>query len=156
MQAHDGSNRLRRHADGCRKICLAQWKDLHDERWDRRKLALPWLDRGLLVAVQSSSPTSSMLQERRRAEEAHRESEARYRILAARTHRLYNLNAALSEAVALDAVAKAALPRSRACARLRRLPHVVSARGIGHADAAWRLHRRSFRISRCRETTAIS
>src|SRR5262249_47166430 len=42
------------------------------------------------------------LQERRRAEEAHRESEARYRALAARSHRLYNLSAALSESVTLD------------------------------------------------------
>jgi|KBSMisStandDraft_5_1062788.scaffolds.fasta_scaffold03936_9 signal transduction histidine kinase/CheY-like chemotaxis protein len=54
------------------------------------------------------------LQERRRAEEAHRESEARYRILAARTHRLHNLSAALSEAVALDAVAKAVVRQGRA------------------------------------------
>jgi signal transduction histidine kinase/ActR/RegA family two-component response regulator len=53
------------------------------------------------------------LRERRRAEEAHRESEARYRVLAARTHRLYNLSAGLSEAVTLDAVAKAVVRQGR-------------------------------------------
>jgi signal transduction histidine kinase/CheY-like chemotaxis protein len=53
------------------------------------------------------------LQERRRAEEAHRESEARYRTLAARTHRLYSLSALLSEAVTLDAVARAVVRQGR-------------------------------------------
>ena len=53
------------------------------------------------------------LQERRRAEQAHRESEARYRVLAARTHRLYSLSVALSEAVTLDAVAKAVVRHGR-------------------------------------------
>jgi signal transduction histidine kinase/CheY-like chemotaxis protein len=53
------------------------------------------------------------LQERRRAEAAHRESEARYRALAARSHRLYNLSAALSESVTLDAVARAVVSQSR-------------------------------------------
>jgi signal transduction histidine kinase/ActR/RegA family two-component response regulator len=53
------------------------------------------------------------LQERRRAEEAHRESEARYRTLAARTHRLYSLSAVLSEAVTLDAVARAVVRQGR-------------------------------------------
>jgi signal transduction histidine kinase/CheY-like chemotaxis protein len=54
------------------------------------------------------------LQERRHAEEAHRETEARYRALAARTHRLYSLNAALSEAVTVDAVAKVVVRLGRA------------------------------------------
>jgi len=47
------------------------------------------------------------LRERQKAEEALRQSEARYRTLAARTTRLYTLSAGLSEAVTLDAVAKA-------------------------------------------------
>jgi K+-sensing histidine kinase KdpD len=46
------------------------------------------------------------IRERQRAEDALRESEARYRALAARTTRLYTLSAGLSEAVTLDAVAK--------------------------------------------------
>ena len=46
------------------------------------------------------------LRERQKAEEALRESEAKYRALAARTDRLYALSAGLSEAIALDAVAK--------------------------------------------------
>ncbi len=53
------------------------------------------------------------LQERRRAEEAHRESEARYRTLAARTRRLYSLSAALSEAITLEAVAMAVVRQGR-------------------------------------------
>src|SRR5262249_28357300 len=53
------------------------------------------------------------LQERRRAEQAHRESEARYRTLAARTQRLYSLSAALSEAITLDAVASAIVRHGR-------------------------------------------
>jgi K+-sensing histidine kinase KdpD/ActR/RegA family two-component response regulator len=46
------------------------------------------------------------LRERQKAEEALRLSETRYRGLAARTSRLYELNAALSEAVTIDEVAK--------------------------------------------------
>jgi K+-sensing histidine kinase KdpD/CheY-like chemotaxis protein len=46
------------------------------------------------------------LRERQKAEEALRESEAKYRALAARTDRLYALSAGLSEAITLDAVAK--------------------------------------------------
>ena len=47
------------------------------------------------------------LRERQKAEEALRQSEVRYRALAARTSRLYTLSAGLSEAITLDAVAKA-------------------------------------------------
>jgi K+-sensing histidine kinase KdpD/ActR/RegA family two-component response regulator len=47
------------------------------------------------------------LRERQKVEEALRLSETRYRGLAARTNRLYELNAALSEAVTMDDVAKA-------------------------------------------------
>jgi signal transduction histidine kinase len=46
------------------------------------------------------------IRERERAEAALRESEARYRALAARTTRLYTLSAGLSEAVTVDAVSK--------------------------------------------------
>jgi K+-sensing histidine kinase KdpD len=45
------------------------------------------------------------IRERQRAEDALRESEARYRALAARTTRLYTLSAGLSGAVTVDAVA---------------------------------------------------
>jgi signal transduction histidine kinase/ActR/RegA family two-component response regulator len=48
----------------------------------------------------------SDLRERQKAEEALRLSETRYRALAARTSRLYELSAGLSEAVTLDAVAR--------------------------------------------------
>ena len=48
----------------------------------------------------------SELHERQRVEAALRESEARYRVLAARTSRLYSLSAGLSESVTLDAVAR--------------------------------------------------
>ncbi|MGE3513356.1 MAG: ATP-binding protein, partial [Vicinamibacterales bacterium] len=46
------------------------------------------------------------LRERQRVEEALRECEAKYRGLAARTSRLYELSAGLSEAVTVDAVAR--------------------------------------------------
>jgi len=46
------------------------------------------------------------LRERQRAEELLRESEAKYRGLAARTNRLYELSAGLSEAITVSAVAK--------------------------------------------------
>ena len=46
------------------------------------------------------------IRERQRVEDALRESETRYRALAARTTRLYTLSAGLSEAVTLDAVVK--------------------------------------------------
>jgi signal transduction histidine kinase/CheY-like chemotaxis protein len=46
------------------------------------------------------------LRERQKVEGALRESEARYRVLAARTSRLYSLSAGLSESVTLDAVAR--------------------------------------------------
>jgi signal transduction histidine kinase/ActR/RegA family two-component response regulator len=47
------------------------------------------------------------LRERHRAEAALRESETKYRALAARTNRLYGLSAALSESITVEAVAKA-------------------------------------------------
>jgi hypothetical protein len=54
------------------------------------------------------------LRERQRAEEALRESEGKYRALAARMSRLYELSAALSEAMTLDAVAKVIVRYGRA------------------------------------------
>ncbi len=53
------------------------------------------------------------LAERHKAEEALRDSEARYRALAARTSRLHALTAALSEALTLDAVAKAVVRQGK-------------------------------------------
>jgi signal transduction histidine kinase len=56
------------------------------------------------------------IRERQRAEDALRESEARYRALAARTTRLYTLSAGLCEAVTLDAVAKAIVRQGKVVA----------------------------------------
>ena len=47
------------------------------------------------------------LRERHKAESALRESETKYRALAARTNRLYELSAALSESITVEAVARA-------------------------------------------------
>jgi signal transduction histidine kinase/CheY-like chemotaxis protein len=56
------------------------------------------------------------LRERQKAEAALRESEARYRVLAARTSRLYSLNAGLSEAATVDAVAKVVVRQGKVVA----------------------------------------
>jgi signal transduction histidine kinase len=56
------------------------------------------------------------IRERLRAQDALRESELRYRALAAQTTRLYTLSAALSEAVTLDAVAKAIVRQGKVVA----------------------------------------
>jgi len=53
------------------------------------------------------------LRERQRVEEALRESEVKYRALAARTNRLYTLSAGLSEAVSLEAIAKVIVRRGK-------------------------------------------
>jgi K+-sensing histidine kinase KdpD/ActR/RegA family two-component response regulator len=53
------------------------------------------------------------LNERQKIEQALRASESRYRGLAARTSRLHGLTAALSEAVTLDAVARAVVHQGR-------------------------------------------
>jgi K+-sensing histidine kinase KdpD len=55
----------------------------------------------------------SELRERHKAEEALRLSETKYRALAARTSRLYALSAGLSEAVTMEAVAKAIASHSK-------------------------------------------
>jgi signal transduction histidine kinase/CheY-like chemotaxis protein len=62
------------------------------------------------------------LRERQRAEELLRESEAKYRSLATRTNRLYELNAGLSEAVSVEAVARVIVLQGKA---------VVGASGAG-------------------------
>lgn len=54
------------------------------------------------------------LRERQRAEALLRESEAKYRALATRTNRLYELNAGLSEAVSVSAVAKVIVHQGKA------------------------------------------
>ena len=53
------------------------------------------------------------LRERRKVEAALRDSETRYRSLAARTNHLYALSASLSEALTLEAVSQAIVSRSR-------------------------------------------
>ncbi|MGE5245692.1 MAG: GAF domain-containing protein [Betaproteobacteria bacterium] len=54
------------------------------------------------------------IRERQRAEEALRDSEGKYRALAGRTARLYELSASLSESITIDAVAKAIIRNGRA------------------------------------------
>ena len=54
------------------------------------------------------------LRERHRVEDALRESEAKYRALAARMTRLYELSAALSEAITIDSVAKVIVRQGKA------------------------------------------
>ena len=54
------------------------------------------------------------LRERQRAEELLRDSEAKYRALATRTNRLYELNAGLSEAVSVNAVARVIVHQGKA------------------------------------------
>ncbi|HZP47122.1 MAG TPA: ATP-binding protein [Vicinamibacterales bacterium] len=54
------------------------------------------------------------LRERHRAEDALRDSEGKYRALAARMTRLYELSAALSEAITLDSVAKVIVRHGKA------------------------------------------
>jgi signal transduction histidine kinase/two-component sensor histidine kinase len=56
------------------------------------------------------------IRERLKAEAALRESEARYRALAARTNRLYALSAGLSEAISLEAVARVIVRQGRTVA----------------------------------------
>lgn len=61
----------------------------------------------LLAEAEGSRARADLeLRERQKAEERLRESEAKYRGLAARTNKLYELSAGLSEAVTVDAVAR--------------------------------------------------
>ena len=77
-------------------------------------LALAESARTELETYRSQAETE--IRERLRAQKALRESELRYRALAARTTRLYTLSAALSEAVTLDAVAKAVVREGKVVA----------------------------------------
>ena len=67
----------------------------------------------LAEAEKLRSRADQELAERQKAEAALRDSEARYRALAARTSRLHSLTAALSEALTLDAVAKAVIRQAK-------------------------------------------
>jgi K+-sensing histidine kinase KdpD len=69
-----------------------------------RRLARAERERADAEAYRAQADTE--LRERRKAEEAQRASEGRYRALVTRTRRLYALSAGLSEAATLDAVAK--------------------------------------------------
>jgi len=64
-------------------------------------------DRARTDAEELRARADQDLAERKKVEDALRESEARYRALAARTSRLHALTAALSQAVTIDGVAKA-------------------------------------------------
>jgi len=64
-------------------------------------------ERARADAESSRARADQELHERQKAEAALRESETKYRALAARTSRLYALTAALSESITVDAVAKA-------------------------------------------------
>ncbi|MBM3769866.1 MAG: DUF4118 domain-containing protein [Acidimicrobiia bacterium] len=63
-------------------------------------------ERLLAEAEKSRGRADLELRERQKAEERLRESEAKYRGLAARTNKLYELSVGLSEAVTVDAVAR--------------------------------------------------
>ncbi len=70
-------------------------------------------ERGRIDLEAYRTKADNELQERQRVEEALRESETRYRALAARTNRLYTLSSGLSESISLDAVAKVIVRHGR-------------------------------------------
>ena len=70
-------------------------------------------ERGRTEAEQLRAQADNQLAERAVVEQALRASETRYRALAARTSRLHALSAALSEAVTIDAVARAVVTYGR-------------------------------------------
>lgn len=70
-------------------------------------------ERARVEAEDYRARADSELRERQRMEVALRASEGRYRALAARTNRLYALSAGLSEAVTVDAVAKATVEQGK-------------------------------------------
>jgi signal transduction histidine kinase/BarA-like signal transduction histidine kinase len=72
-----------------------------------------WAERSRAEGAAFRVRADAELRERQRAEEALRESESKYRALAARTARLYELSAALSEAITVDAVAKVIIRHGR-------------------------------------------
>lgn len=71
-------------------------------------------DRARADAEDFRTRADAELRERQRAEEALRESEGKYRALAARSTRLYELSAALSEAMTLESVARVIVRQGRA------------------------------------------
>ena len=84
-------------------------------------------ERGRTEAEALRVDADAALHELQKAQEALRLSEARCRTLAARSNRLYEFSAGLSEAVALDAVAARDRPagkgRGRSVGRIGRAPH---------------------------------
>ena len=78
-----------------------------------RTWQLELAERGRSDAESLRAQADSELAERKSVEHALRASETRYRALAARTSRLHALSAALSEAVTMDAVARAVITHGR-------------------------------------------
>ncbi len=78
-----------------------------------RALAYERAERARMDGEDFRVRAAAELHERQRAEEALRQSEGKYRALAGRTARLYELSAALSEAITLDAVAKVIIRHGR-------------------------------------------
>jgi signal transduction histidine kinase/ActR/RegA family two-component response regulator/transcription elongation GreA/GreB family factor len=78
-----------------------------------RSWQLELAERGRSAAETLRADADRELAERRSVEHALRSSETRYRALAARTSRLHALSAALSEAVTMEAVARAVITHGR-------------------------------------------
>jgi signal transduction histidine kinase len=78
-----------------------------------RTWQLEFAERGRSDAEHLRAEADRELTERRTVEHALRASETRYRALAARTSRLHALSAALSEAVTMEAVARAVITHGR-------------------------------------------
>jgi signal transduction histidine kinase len=78
-----------------------------------RTWQLELAERGRSDAEHLRAEADRELSERRTVEHALRSSETRYRALAARTSRLHALSAALSEAVTMEAVARAVITHGR-------------------------------------------
>jgi signal transduction histidine kinase/CheY-like chemotaxis protein len=78
-----------------------------------RTWQLEFAERGRSDAEHLRAEADRELTERRSVEHALRASETRYRALAARTSRLHALSAALSEAVTMEAVARAVITHGR-------------------------------------------
>jgi signal transduction histidine kinase len=116
---------------GCRVVAVVQL-DFHAARVltkdDRAYLAslahagaqaldrtwqLEFAERGRSAAETLRADADRELAERKSIEHALRSSETRYRALAARTSRLHALSAALSEAVTMEAVARAVITHGR-------------------------------------------
>jgi signal transduction histidine kinase len=78
-----------------------------------RTWQLEFAERGRSAAETLRADADRELAERKSVEHALRSSETRYRALAARTSRLHALSAALSEAVTMEAVARAVITHGR-------------------------------------------